>query len=324
MFSSKGKGLLLWMAVGMIPLCAAERPLQIYLPQEIRLEGQTVELGQIAILLGDDALIEKARSVSLGSFAMDGQTLRVDRNTILSRLAGDGIRPAQVHIRGAEIVHIGRQEMTVSAEQIVACARRCLERNLSGHQGTEAELIRSPKPQVLSIEHGAAELTATDAVPQGDGTWRIRVAVLQDGRAVAEEDVFFTVRYQIRQVIAAEDLPAGTVLTSENVRVETVLSDRPESTDWVVPYGMATTCRVAKGTVVAESVLEPQRGPVVVQRRQVVMVQIDNGILFVSAHGEAMEEGRVGQTIRVRRGQRPNDRIIICRVQADGTVEPVL
>ena len=47
-------------------------------------------------------------------------------------------------------------------------------------------------------------MTATDAVPQGDGTWRIRVAVLQDGRAVAEKMCFYSAALRSDRVIAAK------------------------------------------------------------------------------------------------------------------------
>ena len=71
---------------------AAEKPLRIYLPQEVRLDSASVELGRVGILLGEPALVEKAQAVPLGTFAVEGQVLWVDRSTILSRLASHGIR----------------------------------------------------------------------------------------------------------------------------------------------------------------------------------------------------------------------------------------
>ena len=317
-------GVLVWLVCCTAAAYGAERPLQIYLPQEVRLDGEAVELGRVGILLGDTALVEKAQSVSLGSFAMDGQMLLVDRNTILSRLASDGIRAAQVQIRGAETVRIGRHEITVSSEQIAAFAQRHLDNRLAEHKGAAVSLLRPPQQMVLSAERGATELAVVEDSRQGGGVRRIRVAVLQGGRTVGTEDVHFTVRHAVRRIVAAEELLPGTALTSENIRIETTQSDQPEPADWVVPYGMVTRQRIAEGAVIAEALLEAAQGPVVVRRRQNVLIRIDNGLLFVSAHGEAVDEGRVGEIIRVRRGQRPDERIIVCRIQSDGTVEPVL
>lgn len=300
----------------------ADGTLRIYLPQEVQLNDEQVTLGCVGILLGDAALTEQAAAISLGSFSTDGQTLRADRRTILSRLASEGIDAGQVQIHGAETVQIRRHEMTVSAERIIDSARRHLDKTLGG--GAVISVSRRPQDQVLSTAGGAAELMVAGHSRQGGGVMRVRVAILQDGEEVAGEDVFFTVSYEVRRVMAGEDLPPGTELTSENIRVQTVQSDQPEPADWRVPYGMVTRRRIAEGTLVADALLEPKQSPVMIRRRDNVEVRFDNGVLFVSTHGEAMDEGRVGDTIRVRRGQRPDQRIIMGRVQADGTVKPVL
>lgn len=302
----------------------AEKPLRIYLPQEVRLDGDAVELGRVGILLGDASLIETARSLSLGAFAMEGQSLLVDRNTILSRLASVGIRPGQVHLLGAETVRIGRHEVTLSAESIVACAQRYLEGQLSAGQGAVLTVIRPPQPQVFSADAGATELTVGEYTRQGGGVHKIHVAILQGGKTAGGEDVFFSVRYRVRRVIATEELLPGTTLTSENIRVETADSDQPEPDGWTVPYGLATRQRIAANTTITDALLEPKQEPIVIRRRQSVLVRIDDGLLFISAPGEAMDDGRIGELIRVRRGRRPDERIIVCRVQADGTVEPIL
>jgi flagella basal body P-ring formation protein FlgA len=317
-------GLLLAAAAGTSISASAEKPLRLYLPQEVRLDGDTAELGRVGILLGDPALIEKARSISLGTFAMEGQWLLVDRNTILSRLATSGIRPAQVQLLGSETVRIGRHEVTLSADRITACAQTYLERTLADQKGVVLTLIRAPGSLVLSSDSGAVELTVSEETRQGGGIRKVHVAILQNGKTVGGEDVFFSVRYQIRRVIAAAELPAGTTLTADNIRVETYESDQPEPSGWAVPYGMVTRQRVAGGAMVSDALLEIKQDPVVIRRRQNVMVRIDSGLLYISAPGEAMDDGRVGDVIRVRRGQRPQERIIVCRVQADGTVEPVL
>jgi flagella basal body P-ring formation protein FlgA len=313
-----------WAMLGAAALAATEKPLRIYLPQEVRLDSASVDLGRVGILLGDPSLIEKAQSVQLGTFAVEGQTLWVDRNTILSRLASGGIRAHQVQLLGAEKVRIGRYEMTLSADRIVACAQRYLEGKLTDVKGAAVIVLRPPQPRILSSEAGAAELSVYHDEQQGGGVRKISVAILQDGKEIGREEVYFTVRYQSRRVIAARELLPGTTLTSEDIRIETVQTDQREPDGWVVPYGMVTRQRIAEGATVSEGVLEPKQEPILVRRRQNVVVRIDTGALLISAYGEAMDEGRVGEIIRVRRGDRPQERIIVCRIQTDGSVEPVL
>jgi len=302
---------------------AAEKPLRIYLPQESQVDDQTVVLGRVGILLGDAELKAKAETLSLGAFTAQGQTLAVDRHTILSRLASVGIKPQQVQMLGAETVRIGRSEVVVSPEQIVAVAQRYLEAKLASVKGATITVLRMPQPVALAAASGAAELTVQDDVVQSGGVRKVRVAVLQNSRPAAVQEVWFTVRYAVRRVVAAVELPAGTVLTSENVQIETVPSDQPEPDGWTAPYGMATRCRIpARGTV-SKAALEAPPATILVRKRQAVLVRVDNGALFVSAAGEALDDGAVGQVVRVRRGQRPQERIITCRVMPDGSVEPV-
>lgn len=304
-------------------LAAAEKPLRIYLPQEKQLDDTTVLLGRIGILMGDPAMVDKAKALALGTFSAQGQTLSVDRKTILSRLASAGIRAQQVQILGAERVRIGRNEVIISPEQITACAQRYLEAQLASVKGVALTVLRAPQPVVLTAASGAVELSAQDDAAQSGGVRKVCVAVIQDRRPAAVQDVFFTVRYRVRRVVAAVELPAGTVLTSENIQIETVHSDQPEPDGWTVPYGMATRQRIAAGGTVSEALLDTPQAPVLVRKRQGVLVRMDNGQLFVSAAGEAMDDGAVGQVVRVRRGQRPQERIITCRVMPDGSVEPV-
>ena len=260
----------MWLLGGLLlaaALAAAEKPLRIYLPQEVRLDSASVDLGHVGILLGDPLLIEKAQSVQLGTFAVEGQTLWVDRNTILSRLASGGILAHQVQLLGAEKVRIGRYEMTLSADRIVACAQRYLEHKMADVKGgATVTLIRPPQPQVLRSDAGAAELAVKDDIQQGGGVRKICVAILQDGKEIGREEVFFSVRYLSRRVIAAKELLPGTTLTSENIRVETVQTDLPEPGGWAVPYGMVTRHRIAEGVTVSEGVLEPKQEPILVRQ----------------------------------------------------------
>lgn len=302
---------------------AADKPLRIYLPQETQITGTTASLGSVGILLGDPALVAQAQAVSLGSFSTPGQILQVDRHTLLSRLATVGIKPHQVQFLGAEIMSIGRNEMTLSADQITSYAQRYLEGRFAEAKDMTITMIRPPQPVVLDTSGGAAELSVEDDSIQNSGVRKIRVGISQGGRPVGSQEVYFTVRYAVRRLIAVTELPAGTTLSRDNVRVETVQSDQPEPESWAVPYGMVTRHRIAANGTVSDTQLETPQAPIVVHKRQAVPVRIDNGLLLVSATGEALDDGAVGQIIRVRRGQRPQERIITCRIRPDGSAEPV-
>ena len=65
-----------------------------------------------------------------------------------------------------------------------------------------------------------------------------------------------------------------------------------------------------------------QREPaVVVKRNQNVIIQVERPGLVVTAIGKAMQQARAGEYIKVR--NLDSQRIILARVNEDGTVEPV-
>ena len=99
------------------------------------------------------------------------------------------------------------------------------------------------------------------------------------------------------------------------------MSSLPEPVGWSVPYGQVVKLRIKKDSVVAGNKIGPAEMPVVIKRRQTVVMKIETGGLYVSAVGVALSDGKVGEYIRVKGPN--NSRIIVGKVKADGTVEPV-
>ena len=62
--------------------------------------------------------------------------------------------------------------------------------------------------------------------------------------------------------------------------------------------------------------------PVVIERNQTVVIRIDRAGLVVTAMGKAMQQGKLGENIKVRNVD--SQRVILAKVNEDGTVEPVL
>ncbi len=118
--------------------------------------------------------------------------------------------------------------------------------------------------------------------------------------------------------VAARPLPAGTVLKPSDV-LRAFARHTFGETDFVFqegPVGMRLKQGVGEGQVLALSLLEP---PPVIERGAIVRLFYASGSLLVSTRAEALEEGRVGETIRVR----PLDSRRACRgiVRGPGDVE---
>jgi flagella basal body P-ring formation protein FlgA len=300
----------------------AEGKLLITLKQDVIVDKNQVCLGQIATLTGPQELVEKANNVGLGTLTAKGQSLYADRKTVLSRLASTGILPQQVELSGPEITKIHKNDKCVESAQIVEIAKVYLAKQLAGQKIGSIGPVGMLSAVVLNDPNLAPQLSAAMSRYQTPGTRKITVSVSQGGIPVAQREVVFAVQYQVRRVIAQRELLPGTVIQPSDVKIEQVEASTPEPANWKEPFGLVVRRRILENTQISPEWMESTQAPNLIRRNQQVMVMLNTGAMSLSAPGQAMDDGRVGQLIRVKRGQQPDERIIYCTIQSDGTVRP--
>ena len=165
---------------GPAPAAPAEPPaakgsgeVRVYLLRTVRVEGEELKLGTLAVVLADGAELEaRARNVALGRTPWPKEKLLVHRLTILSRLAACGIDRDSVRFSGAPNVTVMRDEHTVSVEDIVTAAEKFLLAARPPPNGGVYQVVRKPEEIVVS-DSGKAELACKlEDVP---GTNQVRV-----------------------------------------------------------------------------------------------------------------------------------------------------
>jgi flagella basal body P-ring formation protein FlgA len=300
---------------------AESSTLRIYLPREVVVKADSIQLGAIGVMQGDDASVSKARQIGLGRFALTGQQIVIDRPTILSRLASNGIKAQEVSLSGAERVTVKREEKVISGRRFAEVASAFLKTQAGYESVSDIALVRKPKDWVLADDNGEIRLMARLGKYSRKDKAKVWVGVVRDGVETGGYEVGFDLKYKRRRVVAAVDLGAGVVLGPENVKIETIMASTPEPTGWSVPYGEVAKRGIKKGAVITGNVVGPAEPPVVIKRMQTVVMKIETGGLYVSAVGVALSDGKVGQYIRVKGPN--NSRIVVGKVKADGTVEPV-
>ena len=322
---------LIFLLLAAAVLCggADKNALRIYLPREKVIEGDSVLLGAIAIMQGDDILTEKAKEVGLGKFSVSGQKIAINRNTILSRLSASGISTANVQISGAEITEVRRREKTIATSRFTDLAESFLRsRFKAADLISSIKIIKKPRLWAGSPDGGDVKLTAKMGKHSSSGKPRVWVSVIRDGLEVDRREVLFEIRYKRQKAVAATDIPPGVMISPKNVKVVKFESSSPAAADFTVPYGRVARVGIKKGrqvndTSVVRIDLEKMPEPVVViKRRQIVMAEIKRGGMFISMQGEALTDGKVGEYIRVKMGSERNARVIYAQVKQNGTVEP--
>lgn len=315
--------------LGLAALCAGQGTaapgngkIKITLLPETIVEQSSVTLGLACRIEGPDDLLEQVRAIGLGTFVSKGQVVFVDRYTILSRLASIGIPADKIEFIGTDITSVKRKETVVEPDRMVQAARDFLDKKLVGIPVSSIALVKPPSRVVLEDPNAVVKLSCQMSRYQTAGSQKVTIAVQQQGLTVSQAEVAFAVRYKVRQLVASQAIEAGATISSENVQIQEIDSSVPQGPNWKEPYGLVIRRKIAQGNVIHPDWLVPQQAPVLIRRNQHVLVQINSGALFVSASGQALDEGKIGDLIRVRRGEKSEERIIYCTIQPDGTVRP--
>jgi flagella basal body P-ring formation protein FlgA len=316
------------------PFCAAgvspnhtseildHKSLQIHLPREVTVDGPLLILGQISVLRGDPALAATAAQVGLGQLSVPGQKAILDRSTILSRLASQGIATQQVRLTGAEAVLVRRFQKVISAAEFIEIGRTFLRQRPPGPAICETTPTVKPKDLILPGQLEDLQVTPRFVRTAARGYVTVQITVAADGKECGVREIPFRLRYQCRRVVTLREIPEGTALTPENVKIETVVADQPEPANWRPPYGLVAVRPLAAETEIRGDMAGSPQSPVVVLRNETVVIRIQRPGLQVTAVGVALQEARSGDYVKVRNAD--SSRVILCKVNTDGTVEPML
>ncbi len=297
--------------------------LQVYLPREITIKenclgsqtrnntfGVPLKLGQVGIIRGnpaEDQLVAKANEIIVGQISMPGQEIVIDRQMVLSRLACNGIPTSKVTLKGAEKIKVRQQRQTISSGEFVMLASSFLKRNPPVASVCQWNPIRTPKDFVIPETGKDIRFSPRLVSSSASNQARIEIAMLSGGKKIGVREVTFRLKYNCHRVVTLVDIPTGAVISPENVKIEKTQSNYPEPADWRPPYGL-----IAKRQLPAKTVL---------RRNQNVVIRIQKPGLLVTATGKTMQEAHAGEYIKVRNVD--SQRIILARVNEDGTVEPV-
>jgi flagella basal body P-ring formation protein FlgA len=295
--------------------------LRIHLPREVTVQNPLLSLAQVTVITGAGPLATTAGNVRLGRFSVPGQKITLDRATILSRLASQGILADKVVLTGADAVTVRRRQQIISGDEFVAFARLFLQQNPPGSSPCEGTAAAKPKDLALPDEPKNMQLVPRFVENGTSGFVTVQVSVVVDGKEVGSRTVPLRLRYRCHKAVTLQEVPQGAALSPENVKIEETVSDRPE-TAWKSPYGLVAVRNLPARTEIRDDMIDAPQPSLLIRRNETVVIRVRRPGFLVTAVGLAMQEGRAGQYMKVRNTD--SQRVIMCKVNDDGTVEPVL
>jgi len=303
--------------------------LQIYLPREVTIEDDSLKLGRVSIIRGEESLVAKASEIMLGRFSLPGQRIVLGRSVVLSRLACNGISASQVALTGSEEITVKKQHKVIKGSEFVELAASFLKKSLSDGLVCQAKPVRMPKDLFLPMSYKDVTLSPhliEGAVPNQA---KVRVSVLAPDQVGSSNEigvaiVTFRLKFKCRRVVTLTEIPAGAVIGPENVKIERIVTDYPEAANWSPPYGLIARRRLPANTVIQPNMLgsiKPVRRGGAIKRNDTVVIRVEMPGLIVTALGKAMQQGYAGECIKVRNID--SQRIIVAKINEDRTVQPI-
>lgn len=300
-------------------LLAQTKSLQVYLPRNAAVSGEVVRLKDAGILKGDEETAAKAGDVALAKVSQPGQSVVIDKQTIMSRLASNGIAASVISFSGAESVVIERKGYLIKSEDFVKIAQQELEKDQQ-NSSCRWKVAWQPKEVFVDGTQADTKLAVKLSPNSTQSQARMLVTVLQDGKEVCVREVAFNIQYKNLRAVAITDIQPGTSMSADNVRIESFESALPQH-GWTQPYGLAARRQIQAGSIIGADMLEAAKSPLLVSKNQAVVIQIKQPGLVITAMGEALDNARAKECIKVRNID--SQRILLARVNDDGSVEPV-
>lgn len=302
-------------------------PLKIALNPAAEVSDRVVRIADIAKISGGNA-VQRDRIGALDLVEMDeaGDSLEVRDTLVQARLLLSGVAPANFEIGGASTTQVSWYAGHGAEQRALDAARRAVSEQLAISAADITVQLSQPLPTDISGLIDAtdvAQLTARSVTPPG-GRTRIDLWVADGKGGQIVRPIAVDVRFRQMMPVAVRPISARQKLVADDIALETrELPQRGVGLTLEQLEGRTLRRAVAAGEIISERdllAIVDEKAPVIIRPRDVVRVTAKKGRLtLVLPTAEAMQAGRLGETIRVR--NTTSGRTVIGRVTGPGEVE---
>lgn len=294
---------------------------QIYIPREISVDNADITIGDAVIIRADDNITEKICAIPLGTISAAGGVMVIEKETILGRLSYNGFTTSDINTTGADSVTIKLRQQTIKGSEILETAKAFFGKKLPDKTICQFIPIRNTNDIVIPGAGKQIRFLKNISKVNSRNHSKVTVKILADGNEVAATDIIFRLKYNCKTTVTTGNITKGSILSSDNCEIKTKVLDYPQKADWNPPYGLAARRYLPKGITVREDMVWPLESETIIKRNQAVIILIERPGLTITATGKAIQEGKVGELIRVQNID--SQRIIMARVNEAGSVSPV-
>ena len=264
--------------------------------QEATVEGSQITLGDIALIETDeDVLAEQLGQIAVGRAPAPGFTRSVSARYSRIRVRIGGLPMDRLDFGGASLIRVTRASQTIKGAEIFKVAAAAVQALV---EGGIAHQVSVPRDIIAPL--GEVELVPQNVrAPAINRTTTVAIAVIVEGEPVTRVTVSLRIVVPAPVLVATRDLPRGTILTADDVRVEmrarTTAGLALTQSSQVV--NQQTTRNLRAGSPLTRRSVRPA---VLVKRNEHCHLICVGPGFSIKATGKALQDGVLGQKVRVR------------------------
>lgn len=302
-----------------LPIPAGGAQVVVTLREAAEVPGPKVSLEEIAVVSGsDEQAVERVRHIVVCAAPAPGRSRKVSRGYVERSLRQNDIDPASVGFEGAETVKIITASVVLPGEEIRARVEEYLMARWAGVPEDQSIEFRSvPSSITIARRHSGLRVVAPERGPLKSNV--LLYLEVDEGDKVGRR---FPVSVRIRTfewvVVTNRRIDRHHVLEEGDLRVE-----RRETTDLNEVFldiastaGFRASRVIPSGRVVLGDMVER---PPLINRGDIVAIVVTVGSVSATISGEARQDGRKGDRIRVRNLRSGKE--LIARILDAKTVE---
>jgi flagella basal body P-ring formation protein FlgA len=275
---------------------------------------------------GSAALREQIARLDLADLPADGQTVSIAQEQVYYRIRISGIDPKQFRLRGPAVVAVKFPRYLVTEDDVLTVAKKAVLECMP-ESAKDVTVKLSQPVRGLMVVPGAREQVSFEAEFRPGTTplnkVRVEVNVLVNSQRHGSVPVSLDVQVHQQVAVCKQRIERGESLTKDKVQFERRVIESFK--EYLAPAqglaGKRANNALAAGQLITAADIEAivTEAPVVVKQQALVKLVAKLGSFQLVAIGEALQEGRTGQLIRVRNIDSQN--VVVGRVVGRSVVE---
>ncbi len=288
---------------------------EVVLKVKSRVSGREVTLGEIATIKGTPVERELLSSVPVADApppcGYENLSKEAVAKAVVNYIRENGVSFKKIEIKGAERIIVFSTCSIVDGEHLKRLILNFFKQNYPDY-----EVISVPRITVKLPYRKFKEKLSLDYL--GNYSARFIYEITVNGEVVKKFWIPVRVERKVKVVVAAKPIPRGTKITLDEITLKKVRESRARGgTDNVSSVIGATARRdFLPGDVITERGIVPNFA---VKKNQPVRVVYRNGAIKVELLGIALQDGVVGNIIKVKNPS--TGKVLICKVTGNGLVE---